>query len=123
LSLPSDAERFYFLRHEKPRSGWALAQVVPGGGVSVLFSEDFPRGDQGACIEWLFLRLDGLVLCSQWEWTELCEDDARDKAVAEALQFLRRNHNEERSPAHKAVRTGSPLGRADGVEPPAPAAD
>ena len=123
------SEKVYIHVHLSGRG--AACSCVRGDVVITVFTEGYPVADQPQAAEWLRMFLDGLGACLEfewWDWDE-CMSALGPGAVAnlrrKRLQKLRQIVLGEMQAiqADLAGRTGSPSGRAAGVEPPAPGAD
>ena len=121
------SEKFYWHYHERSR-GFAFARVNDRG-VKSFFTAEYPRKERDAALEWLAYFVDGLAGCSTYEWWSLTDDFAPSDIYVgvpiERIDELRQKIAEGFGAIDldEAARTGSPLGRAGGAEPPTPAAD
>ena len=115
---------YYVHARRKPKGAFILARLR-GGEAEFLIPPDYPEALIERAIDAFGYMLGCVLWTSEFEWWALEDELPADVAKAigakaeELGALVRRAWSEyDLSRPH-----GSPLGRAGGVEPPAPAAD
>ena len=121
---------YFFLNKD---GKWVVARVRPED-IRLLWSRGWSTRATAEAIDWLVFYLEGIAGCSEWEWRQipdvvsrrwLIEDEFPVGSDApDAAGLFADCEPHAASDSCIASRPhGSPLGRADGGEPPASAAD
>lgn len=118
---------YHFHVHQRTKAV-AILRLIEEHSVAVCFIGDYPQSDWPTAWEWFHASYVGTAACSEYEWwpLETREDFAwfRKLAVPDAKDvpaFVRALF--AAAEQAEAARTGSPLGRAGGVQSPAPATE
>lgn len=126
--------RYFWHTHLDVDEAAALARIDDAGRCDVLFTAQYPVDERSRALECFLFFLDGMFVTSAYEWFDFDDRDYWLEVTNEAgwrklqawvVEMFQAAETEGSNGLVRleAARTGSPLGRAGGVESPTPATD